>query len=103
MPSGGLRLPLYSKKLHIRVRLARTSCETSLTILALSLGDKVVNHLARRCGGRVSLSGGLVVFAVQLGIAYHFALARQEYQVTIVSFQLAKVHGDMTGHRRQHT
>jgi hypothetical protein len=36
-------------KLHMRVRLARTSWETSLTILALSLGDSVVNHLARRC------------------------------------------------------
>ncbi len=43
---------MYSRKLHIRVRLARTSCETSLTILALSLGDKVVNHLARRCTRR---------------------------------------------------
>jgi hypothetical protein len=41
--------PLYSKKLHMRVRRARTSCETSLTILALSLGASVVNHLARRC------------------------------------------------------
>jgi hypothetical protein len=40
--------PLYSKKLHMRVRRARTSCETSLTILALSLGARVVNHLARR-------------------------------------------------------
>jgi hypothetical protein len=40
--------PLYSKKLHMRVRRARTSCETSLTILALSLGASVVNHLARR-------------------------------------------------------
>ncbi len=49
---GRRRLPLYSRKLHIRVRLARTSCETSLTILALSLGDKVVNHLARRCTRR---------------------------------------------------
>lgn len=32
----------------MRVLLARTSWETSLTILALSLGDRVVNHLARR-------------------------------------------------------
>lgn len=40
--------PLYSRKLHMRVRRARTSCDTSLTILALSLGDSVVNHLARR-------------------------------------------------------
>lgn len=32
----------------MRVRRARTSCETSLMILALSLGERVVNHLARR-------------------------------------------------------
>jgi hypothetical protein len=32
----------------MRVRRASTSCETSLTILALSLGDSVENHLARR-------------------------------------------------------
>ena len=41
-------LPLYSRKLHMRVRRARTSWETSLMILALSLGERVVNHLARR-------------------------------------------------------
>jgi hypothetical protein len=40
--------PLYSRKLHMRVRRARTSCETSLTILALALGASVVNHWARR-------------------------------------------------------
>jgi alpha/beta superfamily hydrolase len=32
----------------MRVRRARTSCETSLMILAFSFGDRVVNHLARR-------------------------------------------------------
>lgn len=42
--------PLYSRKLHMRVRRASTSWETSLTILALSLGARVVNHLARRYG-----------------------------------------------------
>jgi hypothetical protein len=30
----------------MRVLLARTSCETSLTILALSFGESVVNHFA---------------------------------------------------------
>lgn len=40
--------PLYSRKLHMRFRRARTSCETSLMILALSFGESVVNHLARR-------------------------------------------------------
>ncbi|PLN79513.1 hypothetical protein BDW42DRAFT_172673, partial [Aspergillus taichungensis] len=33
----------------MRVRRDRTSCVTSLTILAFSLGERVVNHLARRC------------------------------------------------------
>lgn len=32
----------------MRVRRARTSCDTSLMILAFSFGDRVVNHLARR-------------------------------------------------------
>jgi hypothetical protein len=32
----------------MRVRRARTSWETSLMIFALSLGERVVNHLARR-------------------------------------------------------
>ena len=34
----------------MRARLERTSCETSLMIFALSLGESVVNHFARRCG-----------------------------------------------------
>jgi len=37
-------VPLYSRKLHIFVRLASTSCVTSLTILALTFWDIVVNH-----------------------------------------------------------
>lgn len=41
-------VPLYSRKLHMRVRLESTSCVTSLMILALSFGDRVVNHFARR-------------------------------------------------------
>jgi len=40
--------PLYSRKLHIFVRRARTSCVTSFTILALTFGAIVVNHFARR-------------------------------------------------------
>lgn len=47
---GGDGRPLYSIKLHIRVRLLRTNCVTSLTILAFSFGERVVNHFARRCG-----------------------------------------------------
>lgn len=43
----------------MRVRRARTSCDTSLTILALSLGDSVVNHLARRCEGAGARQPGI--------------------------------------------
>ena len=43
--------PLYSRKLHMRVRRESTSCDTSLTILAFSLGESVENHFARRCLG----------------------------------------------------
>jgi hypothetical protein len=50
IPALGLcRQPLYSRKLHILVRRASTSWETSLMILAFSLGDSVVNHLASLC------------------------------------------------------
>jgi len=40
--------PLYSRKLHMRVRRARTSCVTSLTIFAFCLFGRVWNHFARR-------------------------------------------------------
>lgn len=40
--------PLYSRKLHIRVRRASTSCVTSFTILAFVLLGSVWNHFARR-------------------------------------------------------
>lgn len=43
-----IAIPLYSRKLHMRVRRARTSWVTSLTIFALALGGIVVNHFARR-------------------------------------------------------
>jgi len=33
----------------MRVRLDSTTWDTSLMILALSLGERVVNHFARRC------------------------------------------------------
>jgi hypothetical protein len=42
--------PLYSRKLHILVRRASTSCDTSLMIFAFSFGDSVVNHFASLCG-----------------------------------------------------
>jgi hypothetical protein len=48
--------PLYSRKLHMRVLRASTSCETSLMIFAFSLGESVVNHLASRC--RLCISAG---------------------------------------------
>lgn len=76
--AGGMRgfMPLYSRKLHMRVRRDRTSWVTSLTTLAFSLGDSVVNHLARRWdwGQSASLTGA--------GWATnHFALSGQEDQV----------------------
>lgn len=46
LTSGEAGLPLYSRKLHILVRRASTSWETSLMILAFSLGESVVNHFA---------------------------------------------------------
>jgi hypothetical protein len=52
--------PLYSRKLHILVRRASTSCETSLMIFAFSFGDNVVNHFASLCGrisGQLGESG----------------------------------------------
>lgn len=77
---GSSNVPLYSRKLHMRARLARTSCETSLMILALSLGERVVNHFARRC--RMC---GLVRWrqSRHTGEAtYNFALTREQDQVS---------------------
>jgi hypothetical protein len=73
------RSPLYSRKLHIRVRLARTSWETSLTILALSLGDNVVNHLARRCT-RVSSAASTRERERE---THHLALSREQNQIAV--------------------
>lgn len=46
--------PLYSRKLHMRVRRASTSCVTSRTILDFSFGLRVVNHFERRCVVEIS-------------------------------------------------
>ena len=46
LPPGVIHVPLYSRKLHILVRLPSTSCVTSLTILPFALGAMVVNHFA---------------------------------------------------------
>lgn len=48
--------PLYSRKLHILVRRASTSCVTSLTIFDFCLVGKVWNHLARRTFPRFRIS-----------------------------------------------
>ena len=45
---GAIYAPLYSKKLHILVRRARTSWVTSFTIFDLTFGASVVNHFASR-------------------------------------------------------
>jgi hypothetical protein len=50
---GTSNIPLYSRKLHMRVRLDSTSCVTSLMILALSFGERVVNHFASRWMGEI--------------------------------------------------
>ena len=65
----------------MRVRRARTSCDTSLTILALSLGDRVVNHFARRCIKFSSVSG-VVDGRGSSKATNHFALAGQQNQVS---------------------
>lgn len=67
---------MYSRKLHMRVRRARTSWETSLIILAFSLGERVVNHLARRC--EVSTCA-----MKEMGVCdtHDFALPRQQNHV----------------------
>lgn len=74
----------------MRARRASTSCDTSLTILALSLGDSVVNHLARRCERVPSVSrapahrrGGPGERGArgERG-ANHFALAGEENEVS---------------------
>lgn len=88
-PAGERRelKPLYSRKLHIRVLRARTSAVMSLTILAFSFGDSVVNHFARRYNPSLSIScyfplwrGGYVV--VGGSKTYYFALARQQDEVS---------------------
>lgn len=72
----------------MRVRRASTSCETSLTILALSLGARVVNHLARR----YAASAG--DFCIRGWGTNHFALAREQNEVSArVSNGCAKEHG----------
>jgi hypothetical protein len=83
--------PLYSRKLHMRVRRARTSCETSLTIFAFSLGDSVENHFARRYKGERERErwpsawrrGGVSGQPPTTGTTTHdFALPREQDQIT---------------------
>lgn len=54
-------------------------------ILALSLGDKVVNHLASRW-----IAGESVMIGVTVASTYHFALARKQNKVSgkYISFTL---------------
>ena len=63
----------------MRVRRDNTSCDTSLMILAFSLGERVVNHFARRClggqsGARRAQHGGP-------RDAYNFALPREQNEI----------------------
>lgn len=84
---------MYSKKLHMRVLRARTSWETSLTILAFSLGDNVVNHFARRCRGDVVSNVVADGTRVQGMRSYHFALTGEKNEVSAPSFSyFARMH-----------
>lgn len=76
----------------MRARRAKTSCDTSLMILALSLGDNVVNHFARRCECRVLLVCCVVCRPRTLSTAserstYDFALPRQQDEISRGSCQ----------------
>lgn len=72
--------PLYSRKLHIRVRRASTSCVTSRTIFDFSFGLRVVNHFERRCV--VGVSGSCHKHVSRRGGTNHFALPREENQIS---------------------
>lgn len=77
-------VPLYSRKLHMRVRRDSTSWVTSLMILAFSLGERVVNHLARRCEENLQSVQASSSRCVHFGVGHetnHFALPRQENQI----------------------
>lgn len=70
----------------MRVRRESTSWVTSLMILAFSLGERVVNHLARRCEENFAVSPSEVPPACgkKIGVGHetnHFALSGQENQV----------------------
>ena len=60
----------------MRVRRESTSCDTSLMILAFSLGDRVVNHFASLCEEVVSLAQMSLRTLVghETTRPYHFAL-----------------------------
>ena len=71
----------------MRVRRDRTSWDTSLMILALSLGERVVNHFARRCLWEfLLLTFGLKRQGGRRGGrrgTYHFALPGQEDEIAV--------------------
>lgn len=64
----------------MRVLRDSTSWETSLMILALSLGESVVNHFARRCCGGILLTFRLKRRGGRRG-THHFTLPGQEDEV----------------------
>ena len=65
----------------MRVRLDRTSCETSLTIFAFSLGERVRNHFASRCENSILISLCKIEGWVTVGVAYHFTLPGKQDEV----------------------
>jgi hypothetical protein len=67
----------------MRVRRASTSCETSLTILAFSFGDRVVNHFARRYSRPKSARLDDSEFVWKFGQTHNFALPRKQDEVAV--------------------
>lgn len=63
----GLNAPLYSRKLHMRVRRARTSCVTSLTILPV-----VCERVSRRWSSTERVEQDALLLRVDM-VVYHFA------------------------------
>ena len=80
----------------MRVRRESTSWVTSLMILAFSLGERVVNHLARRCEEKFAVSSSEVPPACgvkKIGVGHetnHFALSGQENQIAGSEISVSK-------------
>ena len=93
----------------MRVRRASTSWDTSLTIFAFSLGDSVVNHLARRWSTSSVLPQTCTCFFEpghqererlwENESTYHLTLAGEQDQVAATCFVVSAdaISGDLDG------